>query len=91
MDAKLIEGVQMYRPVDYRPGGHAISFFDKVADHVGMGVTVTQCKGRFSKVNPEFKDRKKGDWIEEEIARLKVLAEEETQNPTGSKNGINWI
>ena len=48
--------------------GHG--YFDKVAESVGMGVTATQCGGRWKLVDPAIQDRKRGEWSEAEVRAL---------------------
>ena len=57
----------MYKPADYRKNYKGAGYLDKVAEYVGMGVTAKQCSGRWKSVNPEFADRKRGDWSEDEV------------------------
>eukprot|EP01034_Spumella_vulgaris_P024928 gene24928-31324_t len=95
MDERLIDGYNKHKPTDYKRGCYLSGFFDKVADHVGYGVTKEQCKIRWFAINPEYSDRKKGQWTEEDIETLKMLAQEEVDNPTGMfQKGVrtmNWM
>jgi hypothetical protein len=66
-DERLIAGYAKHKPSDYKRGCYLSGFFDKVADYVGYGVSKEQCKIRWFTVNPEYKDRNRGPWTDEEV------------------------
>ena len=68
-DKKLIEAVKISRNEDY-------IHWEKVASHVGEGITADQCNKRWVRnIRPENKLLKQGQWEETEVCKLDYIVE----------------
>ena len=64
-DKKLVEAVKISRNEDF-------IYWDRVASHVGEGITADQCNKRWVRnIRPENKLLKQGAWEETEVCKLK--------------------